>query len=50
MALEAANLMAFKACETAPITHDGMGYAEEFHVERYLRKVLITRIAGSAIR
>ena len=67
MALEAANLMAFKAaslydagkpcgveanaakylageacftaCETALMTHGGMGYAKEFHVERYLREV-----------
>ena len=73
MALEAANLMAFKAaslydagkpcgleanaakylageaafkaCETAVMTHGGMGYAKEFHVERYLRESLITRIA-----
>jgi acyl-CoA dehydrogenase len=73
MALEAANLMAFKAaslydaglpcgieanaakylageagfkaCETALMTHGGMGYAKEFHVERYLREVLIARIA-----
>jgi acyl-CoA dehydrogenase len=73
MALEAANLMAFKAaslydaglpcgveanaakylageacfkaCETALITHGGMGYAKEFHVERYLRESLIVRIA-----
>ena len=73
MALEAANLMAFKAaslydaglpcgveanaakylageacfkaCETALMTHGGMGYAKEFHVERYLRESLIVRIA-----
>ena len=30
---------AFKACETALMTHGGMGYAKEFHVERYLREV-----------
>ena len=36
---------AFKACETAVMTHGGMGYAREFHVERYLRESLITRIA-----
>ena len=35
----------FKACETALMTHGGMGYAKEFHVERYLREVLIARIA-----
>jgi acyl-CoA dehydrogenase len=36
---------AFKAGETAVMTHGGMGYAKEFHVERYLREALITRIA-----
>ena len=35
----------FKACETAVMTHGGMGYAKEFHVERFLREVLIARIA-----
>jgi acyl-CoA dehydrogenase len=35
----------FAACETAVMTHGGMGYAKEFHVERYLREVLIARIA-----
>ena len=35
----------FTACETAVMTHGGMGYAKEFHVERYLREVLIARIA-----
>jgi acyl-CoA dehydrogenase len=73
MALEAANLMAFRAaalydagkdcgaeanaakylageaafeaCQTAIMTHGGMGYAKEFHVERYLREALIARIA-----
>jgi acyl-CoA dehydrogenase len=35
----------FSACETAVMTHGGMGYAKEFHVERYLREVLIARIA-----
>ena len=73
MALEAANLMAFKAaslydgglscgveanaakylageacfkaCETALMTHGGMGYAKEYHVERMLRESLIPRIA-----
>ena len=35
----------FKACETALMTHGGMGYAKEFHVERYLRELLIVRIA-----
>ena len=35
----------FTACETAVMTHGGMGYAKEFHVERYLREILIARIA-----
>lgn len=73
MALEAANLMAFKAaalfdrkapcaaeanaakylcaeagyeaCQTAIMTHGGYGYAKEYQVERYLREVMIPRIA-----
>lgn len=36
---------AFEACHTAMLTLGGMGYAREFHVERYLREVLILRIA-----
>ncbi|MBG53457.1 MAG: acyl-CoA dehydrogenase [Rhodobiaceae bacterium] len=36
---------AFRACETAIMTHGGMGYAKEFHVERYMREVMIARIA-----
>src|SRR6266540_4335459 len=36
---------AFHACETAVMTHGGMGYSKEFHVERYLREVMIPRIA-----
>ena len=36
---------AFTACERAVLTHGGMGYAREFHVERLLREVLIPRIA-----
>jgi acyl-CoA dehydrogenase len=35
----------FRACETAVMTHGGMGYAKEYHVERYLREVLIARLA-----
>lgn len=35
----------FRACETAMLTHGGMGYSREFHVERYLREVMLTRIA-----
>jgi acyl-CoA dehydrogenase len=36
---------AFRACEAAVMTHGGMGYSKEFHVERYLREVMIARIA-----
>jgi acyl-CoA dehydrogenase len=36
---------AFQACQTAVMTHGGMGYAKEFHVERYLRESFIPRIA-----
>ena len=36
---------AFHACETAVMTHGGMGYSKEFHVERYLREVMVPRIA-----
>jgi acyl-CoA dehydrogenase len=35
----------FNACTRAVMTHGGYGYAREFHVERYLREVLIARIA-----
>ena len=35
----------FCACEQAVMTHGGFGYAKEFHVERYLREVMIPRIA-----
>ena len=31
----------FRACETAVLTHGGMGYAKEYHVERYLRESMI---------
>jgi acyl-CoA dehydrogenase len=34
-----------RACETAVLTHGGMGYAREFHVERYFREIQIARIA-----
>lgn len=36
---------AFEACTNAVMTHGGMGYAKEYHVERYLREVMIHRIA-----
>jgi acyl-CoA dehydrogenase len=35
----------FDACTRAVMTYGGMGYAQEFHVERLLREVLICRIA-----
>jgi len=35
----------YTACETAVLSHGGMGYAAEYHVERYLRESLIARIA-----
>jgi acyl-CoA dehydrogenase len=36
---------AFEACHTAMLTMGGMGYAQEYHVERLLREVLIPRTA-----
>lgn len=36
---------ACKACEAAVLTHGGMGYSAEYHVERYLRESYIPRIA-----
>ncbi|KAM0745970.1 acyl-CoA dehydrogenase [Meredithblackwellia eburnea MCA 4105] len=36
---------AFTACERAILSHGGMGYSAEYHVERYLREVLVPRIA-----
>jgi acyl-CoA dehydrogenase len=35
----------YDACLQAVLTHGGFGYAREYHVERLLREVLITRIA-----
>jgi acyl-CoA dehydrogenase len=35
----------FTTCETAVMTLGGYGYAKEFHVERYMREVMIPRIA-----
>jgi acyl-CoA dehydrogenase len=34
-----------KACQRAVLTHGGMGYAKEYHVERYLREIMIPVIA-----
>lgn len=36
---------AFKAAERAVLSHGGMGYAKEYHVERYLREAMLSRIA-----
>lgn len=36
---------ACEACQTAILTHGGMGYSAEFQVERYLRESFIPRIA-----
>jgi acyl-CoA dehydrogenase len=35
----------FRAAEQAVMTHGGMGYAQEYHVERLMRESLIPRIA-----
>ena len=35
----------FKAATQAVLTHGGMGYAKEYHVERLMREVMISRIA-----
>src|SRR5204863_6262947 len=35
----------FSACEQAVMSHGGFGYAKEFHVQRYLREIMIPRIA-----
>jgi acyl-CoA dehydrogenase len=34
----------YHACERAVMTHGGMGYAQEYHVERYFRESLIPRL------
>jgi alkylation response protein AidB-like acyl-CoA dehydrogenase len=36
---------AFEACERAVLTHGGIGYAKEYHVERYFREAMLPRIA-----
>lgn len=40
-----ASEAAHQACQTAVLTLGGMGYAREYHVERYLRESYIPRIA-----
>jgi len=36
---------AFTACERSVLALGGMGYAQEYHVERYLRECFVPRIA-----
>jgi acyl-CoA dehydrogenase len=35
----------FRACEQALLTHGGMGYAKEYHIERFFREAMIPRLA-----
>ena len=35
----------YRACETALLTLGGNGYAKDYHLERYLRDIMICRIA-----
>jgi acyl-CoA dehydrogenase len=41
-----ATELVIRACEQAVMTHGGMGYAKEFHVERYLRESFIMAIGA----
>lgn len=36
---------AFEAAERAVLVHGGMGYAKEYHVERYFREAMLPRLA-----
>ena len=36
---------AFRACEAAVLAHGGMGYAKDFHVERFFHESMLPRIA-----
>ena len=40
----------FRAAETAILTHGGMGYAKEYHVERYFREAMLPRLAPVSIQ
>ncbi len=40
----------FRAAESAVLTHGGMGYAKEYHVERYFREAMLPRIAPVSIQ
>jgi acyl-CoA dehydrogenase len=35
----------FATCEQAVLTHGGMGYAKEYHIERFFREAMIPRLA-----
>ncbi len=35
----------FRACEQAMLAHGGMGYAREYHIERFFREAMIPRLA-----
>jgi len=35
----------YRTCEQAMLTLGGMGYAKEYHVERYLREAMVPRLA-----
>jgi len=35
----------YRSCEQALLTLGGMGYAKEYHIERYLREAMIPRLA-----
>jgi acyl-CoA dehydrogenase len=35
----------FRTCEQAMLTHGGMGYAKEYHIERFFREAMIPRLA-----
>ncbi len=40
----------FRAAEQAVLTHGGMGYAKEYHVERYFREAMLPRLAPVSIQ
>jgi len=40
----------YRSCETAVLTHGGMGYAKEYHVERYFRESMLPRIAPVSVQ
>ena len=41
---EKPSIQFIPACEQAVLTLGGMGYAKQYHVERLMREVLVTRI------